>query len=126
MSEKSATPFTVLNLRFKLQVSPGVVLAHSQEAAINIAAIEGLIWKIWLIEEDEFEMGGMYLFANRAAAEAYLNHPIVQAVRSSSAVVSTESHLWNAESSLSAITRGPLPDIATQHSKPACLLAGGE
>ena len=52
-------------------------------------------------------MGGMYLFANREAAEAYLKHPVVQAVRSNPAVVSTRSEIWDVESSLSALTRAP-------------------
>jgi hypothetical protein len=101
MSEKSATGTTVLHLRFKLRAPPGVLLAKSREAANTIASVEGLIWKIWVSQEEEFEMGGLYLFANRDAAEAYLNHPVIQAVRSNPAVVSTESRLWDVESSLS-------------------------
>src|SRR5215475_9466083 len=73
MSEKSPTTYTVLHLRFKLRVPPHLLLAHSREVATTIASVEGLIWKIWVFEEAEFEMGGMYLFANREAAEAYLN-----------------------------------------------------
>src|SRR4029453_16629318 len=91
MSEKSATTYTVLHLRFKLRVSPDLLLAKSREAASSIATVEGLIWKIWVSQEEEFEMGGMYLFANRETAEAYLNHPIVQAVRLNPNVVASES-----------------------------------
>ena len=73
MSEKRATTYTILHLRFKLRVPPDVLLAQSREAATIIASVEGLIWKIWVLREEEFEMGGMYLFANRETAEAYLN-----------------------------------------------------
>jgi hypothetical protein len=126
MSEKSTTTYTVLHLRFKLRVPPRVLLAHSREAASIIASVEGLIWKIWLMKEEESEMGGMYLFANRQSAEAYLNHPAIQAVRSNPAVVSTESKLWDVESSLSALTRAPLRDVSAQSSEPEVLLAGGQ
>jgi Putative mono-oxygenase ydhR len=51
-----------------------------KEAATIIASVEGLIWKIWILREEESEMGGMYLFANREAAEAYLKQPVIQAV----------------------------------------------
>src|SRR5215472_9262871 len=125
MLEKSATTYTVLHLRFRLRVPPGVMLAHSREAATIIASVEGLIWKIWVLQEEEFEMGGLYLFANRETAEAYVNHPVVQAVCSNPAVVSTESQLWDIESSLSALTRAPLWGIRPQHSKPDALVAGG-
>jgi Putative mono-oxygenase ydhR len=125
MSEKSATTYTVLHLRFKLRVPPHVLLGHNREAATIIASVEGLIWKIWVMQEEEFEMGGMYLFANRETAEAYLNHPIIQAVRSDPAVVSALSQIWDVEPSLSAITRAPLPDICRQFAEPDALLAGG-
>lgn len=109
MSEKSATTYTLLHLRFKCGVPPHALLSRSREAAGIIASVEGLIWKIWLSQEDEFEMGGMYLFANRETAEAYLNHPVIQTVRSNPAVVSTESQLWEVESSLSALTLDTRP-----------------
>ena len=74
MSEKSATSYTVLHLRFKLRITPDVFLAKSREAASFIATVEGLIWKVWVLQKEEFAMGGIYLFANRETAEAYLNH----------------------------------------------------
>jgi hypothetical protein len=126
MSEKSATTYTVLHLRFKLRVPPRVFLSHSREGATIIASVEGLVWKIWILQQEELEMGGMYLFANRETAEAYLNDPVVQAVRSNPAVVSTQSQLWDVESSLSALTRAPLQDISAQYSKSDALVAGGQ
>jgi len=126
MSEKSATTYTVLNLRFKLRVPPDVLLARSREAASVIASVEGLIWKIWVFEEEQFEMGGLYLFANRETADAYLNHPAIQAVSSNPAVVSIQSQLWDVEASLSALTRAPLSDICMQYSEPDALVAGGQ
>lgn len=125
MSENTTT-FTVLHLRFKLLVHPDLLLAKSLEAARVIASLEGLIWKIWLSKEKEFEMGGMYLFANRQAAEAYLNHPIVLAVRSNPAVASSESQLWDVENSLSAVTRGPLQNFGAQASERELVFAGGQ
>jgi len=126
MSEKSATAYTVLHLRFKLRVSPKAVLAKSREAANIIASVGGLIWKIWILREEELELGGMYLFATREAAEAYLNHPVLEAIRSNPAVLSEESQLWEVESSLSALTRGPLPGVSMLYPEPEAVLAGGE
>jgi Putative mono-oxygenase ydhR len=122
MSEKSQTTSTILHLRFKLRVPPDVILGHSRERACNIASVEGLIWKIWVFKQDDSEIGGVYLFASRESAEAYLNHPAVQAMRSDPTVVSTQSQLWDVESSLSACTRGP---VCAQSSQPHALVAGG-
>lgn len=96
MSEKRATTYTVLHLRFKLRVPPDVLLAKSREAATIIASVEGLIWKIWVLQQEELEMGGIYLFANRETAEAYLNHPVIQAVRSNPA--DRSDRRWGRES----------------------------
>jgi hypothetical protein len=126
MSETSATPYTVLHLRFKLRVPPDVFLAHSREAATRIAALDGLVWKIWVLEAEKLEIGGIYLFANRETAVTYLNHPVIQAVCTNPAVVSTESQLWEVEPSLSTLTRGPLPDIYTQYSEQSAVMAGGQ
>jgi hypothetical protein len=126
MSEERATSYTILHLRFKLRVPPDVLIAQSREAAAIIASVQGLIWKIWISKKDEFEIGGLYLFADREAAEAYLRHPVIQAVRSNPAVVSSDSQLWAVESSLSALTRGPLRAPRVQTSEPVAVLAGGE
>jgi hypothetical protein len=125
MLEKSHTTYTVLHLRFKLRVAPDVFLAKSREAATIIASVQGLIWKIWVLQQEEFEMGGVYLFASRETAKAYLNHPVSQAVRSNPAVVSSQSQLWDVESSLSALTLAPLPNTCAQYSEPFALAAGG-
>jgi len=124
MSEESVTTYAVLHLRIKLRVSPPALLAQSREVASVAASVEGLIWKIWILREEQFEMGGVYLFADRQAAEAYLNHPIVQVLTSNPAVVSTQSQLWDVENSLSALTRAPLPDIRVE-SEPHALMVGG-
>jgi Putative mono-oxygenase ydhR len=126
MPHKRSTTCAVLHLRFKLRVPPEVLLAECGEAATVIASAEGLIWKIWVLQQEEYEMGGMYLFANRETAEAYLNHPVVQAVRSNPAVVSTQAELWDVESSLSALTRAPLWDFCVQYPEPDALMVGGE
>jgi len=125
MSEKSSATYTVLLMRFKVRVPPPVLLDHCRRAATTIASVEGLIWKIWVLQKEEFEIGGLYLFVNRETAEAYLNHPVIKAVRSNPAVVSTQSQLWDVESSLSALTRAPLRDIGGQYSELEALLAGG-
>jgi putative monooxygenase ydhR len=126
MPHKRSTTCAVLHLRFKLQVPPEVLLAECGEAATVIASVEGLIWKIWVLQQEKYEMGGMYLFANRETAEAYLNHPVVQAARSNPAVVSTQAELWDVESSLSALTRAPLWDFCVQYPEPEALMVGGK
>jgi len=126
MSEKNATLYTLLQLRFKLRVKPEVFLAHSREPAAAIAMVKGLIWKIWVFREEELEVGGVYLFDSREAAETYLSHPVIQAVRNNPAVASTESQIWDVENSLSAVTRAPLPAFRVEQPEPVTAVAGGQ
>ena len=121
MAERTSP--TVLHIRVKLRVPPDVVLEQSREAAEKIAQLEGLIWKIWAVEREQREMGGVYLFASREKAVAYLDHPIVQALCSNPAVIATDSQIWNVESSLSEITRGPLGSVRAEEQE--LVMAGG-
>src|SRR6201988_2674880 len=118
MPHKRSTTCSVLHLRFKLRVPPAVLLAECGEAATVIASVEGLIWKIWVLQQEECEMGGMYLFADRETAEAYLNHPVIQAVRSNPAVGSSKSELGDVEWALEARTRAPRTYMSAQVADP--------
>ena len=46
--------------------------AGMKELATSIAQEPGLLWKIWTENRDTGEAGGIYLFADRADAERYL------------------------------------------------------
>lgn len=46
--------------------------AAMEGLARSIANEPGLIWKIWTTNETEKEAGGVYLFEDKASAEAYL------------------------------------------------------
>ena len=55
---------------------------YTDDRAKQFLAVDGLQWKIWLDDSDERRAGGIYLFADRAAAEAYANGPIVARINS--------------------------------------------
>jgi hypothetical protein len=50
--------------------------------AAEIAKVPGLRWKIWLINEAESRGGGTYLFDDESSLHAYLDGPIVAALKS--------------------------------------------
>lgn len=55
--------------------------AAAQAAAPKFAGLDGLAWKIWLIDEERKEAGGIYFFRTRAKAEAYVGGDIVAGLR---------------------------------------------
>ena len=44
------------------------------------AALPGLLWKIWLVNEDSKEGGGIYLFANKTVVDNYKNSDIFKSM----------------------------------------------
>ena len=73
-----------------------------------IAQVDGLHWKIWLINEAESRLGGVYLFEDEASAAAYLSGPIVSQFAKHPAVSDIRVKQFDVMDELSAITRGPV------------------
>ncbi|WP_204138182.1 YdhR family protein [Halomicronema sp. CCY15110] len=78
------------------------------ERAHQIAVWPGLVWKVWIANPSEAIYGGIYLFADEASATAYLQGPVVAAMRSLAGVTDFSAQLFEVNKSLSAVTRGPL------------------
>ena len=106
---------TILHVRTTTRTSPGAILADATGPAQAIAAVPGLIWKVWLLDEAAAELGGVYLFASRAQAQAYIDGPILQHLRHDPRVVRVEHRMWDTHA-LSALTRAPeaVPAVAQE------------
>lgn len=72
----------ILQINFEFKNSPAEAKQQGQALASAISQVQGLLWKIWLMDEFTHQAGGIYLFESQAAAEAYLNGPIGQAIQS--------------------------------------------
>ena len=68
----------------------------------------GLVWKVWLMNEQEKEAGGIYLFESEEAANAYVSGPIVAGLKASPAVSNISAKMFSVLGDHSAITRAPL------------------
>jgi hypothetical protein len=74
--------------------------------AEDIAAEPDLLWKIWTEDKAAGRSGGIYLFRNRAAAEAY--HAKHAARLTAVGVTGIEAVYRSYNAELTAITRGPV------------------
>jgi hypothetical protein len=77
-----------------------------------IADTPGLVWKVWLMNEEAREAGGIYLFESEESANAYLSGPIVAALKASPAVSNISAKMFTVLDDHSAITRAPLTAVA--------------
>ena len=81
---------------------------YTDALAAKFLNIEGLNWKIWLDSPDEPRVGGIYLFENRAAADAYVGGPIVASLRNNPEVFNLEIRVFDVRERMSEITRAPI------------------
>lgn len=77
-----------------------------QGLAESIAGEPGLIWKIWTENPANGEAGGIYLFADRTSAEAYL--AMHTARLKSFGIAQVNGKIFEVNGVLSAIDRAPL------------------
>ena len=85
---------------------------YTAETAAPFVALPGLQWKIWLDDPSDAQLsGGIYLFADRASAQAYLDGPIVARMRASSALSDLQIRIFDVRENMSEITRAPVPGL---------------
>lgn len=74
--------------------------------AESIAEEPGLIWKIWTENPVTAEAGGIYLFADRSSAEAYLTMHTARLM--GFGIPRVNGKIFDVNPELSAIDRAPL------------------
>ncbi len=77
-------------------------------AAERIAGLPGLLWKIWIYDDERETAGGVYLFDGEANAHAWGDHGAPTALAHLPGVSGVEARYFDVDERLTAITRGPL------------------
>ena len=98
----------LLQLNFKFNVTGEMYEQAVSPLASEFAAVPGLRWKIWMINEAEQEAGGIYLFEDEASVIAYLEGPLVAQVTSHPALSDFSVKQFDVMDKVTAITRGPV------------------
>lgn len=87
---------------------------YSAETAAPFVALPGLEWKIWLDDpSDAQRSGGIYLFADRVAAQAYVDGPIVARMKANTAFSELQIRIFDVRQNMSEMTRAPLPSLVS-------------
>ena len=93
------------------------IMSMGAEGAKHIATVPGLRWKIYLMNAESGEVGGIYLFDDEASLKAYLDGPIMtqrkagkfgDGVRVISTIRDVTIKQFDVMDELTKITRGPV------------------
>ena len=103
---------TVLQVNFKLNVSPAGYEKTVTPMADAIAGAEGLRWKVWILNQEEREAGGIYLFEDEPACAAFIAGPLGAALKSAPFLRELSVKQFDVMSELTEVTRGPVAERA--------------
>jgi hypothetical protein len=71
----------ILQINFRTRLPRAEYEQACAEASDAIAAVPGLLWKAWIFDEKTARAGGIYLFEDESALNAYVEGPIVAGIR---------------------------------------------
>jgi hypothetical protein len=80
---------------------------YTDDRATPFLQVPGLLWKIWLDGDAERLAGGIYLFADKASAEAYANGPIAGRIKANPDFSDVSIRVFAVRQRMSYITRAP-------------------
>jgi hypothetical protein len=98
----------ILQINFKFKVPASEYVEAVKPLASDIAAVSGMSWKVWLMNETENEAGGIYWFSDVDSLNAYLEGPIVAGIASHPALENISVKIFDNIAELSEITNGPV------------------
>jgi hypothetical protein len=96
---------THLQIEFEFTCTVDEYRQIATQRAPILASVPGLVSKLWVVDEERRRAGGAYLFADRAAANAYLEGPIVAGLRANPAFRHVRVRSFEVLAAPSAVTR---------------------
>src|SRR5215468_8531829 len=97
----------ILQINFKLNAPSAEYQKICESVAQAIADVPGLVWKIWLLNEQESEAGGVYLFRDEQSLAAYLAGPIIAQIKGLPQLREISAKRFGTIPNVTAVTRGP-------------------
>jgi hypothetical protein len=99
-----------------LQVNYGRALAKEDDeqaarlmqSAIKIAGVRGLLWKIWIYDDEERMAGGIYLFDSEENARNWGDEVLEKSLKLHPGISDITKRYSDIDGDLTRITRGPV------------------
>lgn len=101
--------YTIVQINFEFDSSLGELKEAAQASTNPIAELTGLMWKVYILNEEGRESGGIYLFQDAQSAQAYVAGDIVAGIKKHFSNVSIK--LFDVMEAPSAMTYAPLAPV---------------
>ena len=98
----------ILQVNFKMKITGAEYKQTYEPAASVLAAVPGLVWKVWIFNDQEHEAGGIYLFDSEASMKAFMGSEIVAKLMANSDLSDFSVKTFDIIEDLSIVTRGPV------------------
>ena len=114
----------ILQITFNLSVPVAEYRKMTDSLAHAFLDVPGLKWKIWLLNPDAQEAGGIYLFDSQESLDAYLDGPLVAQLRRLPSIRNISIKQFEVMPGVTALTRGPFAGEVTPRAKPPSVKFG--
>src|SRR5262249_40922986 len=101
----------ILTTKFNYSMPTEEIKKIMPLVASDFSAIPGCCWKIWLINEDRKEAGGVYLFESDAELKQFLNSSLFSSVAGNPAFSNLQTNIFDVAEAASAITGASLKSM---------------
>jgi hypothetical protein len=103
----------IVQINFRLNVPADEYERIATPLGDAFASVDGLQWKIWLLNPAEKEAGGIYLFRDAAAVDAFLTGPLAAQVKAAPFLRDLSVKRFEVMDELTAATRGPVATVVS-------------
>ena len=98
----------IWQVNYKFNVSPDQYTEAVAPLAEPISNIQGLLWKVWIMNPEDREAGGIHLFADQASLDAYASSEIVEGILNNPALSDFDVKTFDVMPEYSHSTRAPV------------------
>jgi hypothetical protein len=98
----------ILQVNFNFNVSKEEYQEAVTPLADKFADLPGLKWKVWILNAENSEAGGIYMFESQASVDEYLAGPLAKVVTTHPALSNFSVKQFEVMKDLSEVTRGPI------------------
>ena len=98
----------LVQINFNYDLAREVLNERAKEFVRTVQQVPSLVWKTWIVNDQEQLTGGIYLFENEEAAKAYVEGPIIDQIRNSPVFRNLSIKLFDIMEEQSKATRAPI------------------